>query len=154
MQLSENLSKVLTGIIEPLAEIVGLELVDINLRKESGQTVLDVVIDKDSGVSVDDCARLSRKISLALDVEDPIPFKYYLEVGSPGIFRKLKSKREFEKNLGARVKAVFQEPVSGLTTIVGVLSGFADGQVTISGEGKELKADLQQIKNIQLFPDI
>lgn len=154
MQLSENLFKVLTGIIQPLAQMAGLELVDIELRKESGQTILDVAIDREGGVSIDDCASLSRKISLALDVEDPISFKYHLEVGSPGIFRKLKSDKEIEKNLQARVKAVFTEPVLGHAKFVGTLTRFENRRVTISGKGEVLEADLQQIKNIQLFPDI
>ena len=154
MQLSENLSKVLTDLIEPLAQMSGLELVDIELRKESGQTILDVVIDRDGGISIDDCATLSRKISLALDVEDPIPFKYLLEVGSPGIFRTLKTEKEIEKNLTSRLKVVFSEPVLGHNKFVGVLTRFRDRKVTIQGESEELESDLQQITKIQLFPDI
>ncbi len=154
MQLSENLSKKLTGIIQPMTQISGLELVDIDLRKENGQTILDVVIDREGGISIDDCATLSRKISLALDVEDPIPFKYQLEVGSPGIFRILKSEKEIEKNLQARVKAFFSEPVFGYNKFVGILTLFEDRKVVIRGESEELEADLQQIKKIQLFPKI
>ncbi|MBU2643394.1 ribosome maturation factor RimP [bacterium] len=154
MQLSENLSKVLTEIIEPLAHISGLELVEIRLRKESGDTILDVSIDKEGGVSIDDCATLSKKISLALDVEDPIPFSYHLEVGSPGIFRRLKSEKEIEKHVNERVKAVFHEPVSGHKKCVGTLTRFQEHRVYIRMDNEELVADLQQIKTIQLFPDI
>jgi ribosome maturation factor RimP len=154
MQLSESQFNILTGIIQPLAQISGLELVDIILRNESGQQILDVAIDREGGVTVDDCATLSRKISLVLDVEDPIPFPYHLEVGSPGIFRRLKTDRDIEKNLQARVKAVFIEPLSGHNKFVGILTRFQDRKLTICGESEELVADLEQIKKIQLFPDI
>ncbi|MFH2133198.1 MAG: ribosome maturation factor RimP [bacterium] len=154
MQLSENLSTVLSEIIEPLAHISGLELVEIRLRKESGDTILDVSIDKEGGVSIDDCAALSKKISLALDVEDPIPFSYHLEVGSPGIFRRLKSEKEIEKHVNERVKVVFHEPVSSHKKCVGILTRFQEHRVYIRMDNEELEADLQQIKTIQLFPDI
>jgi len=154
MQLSESLSKVLTGIIEPLVRMAGLELVDIELRHESGRVILDVTVDKAGGISLNDCADLSRKVSLALDVEDPLPFQYHLQVGSPGIFRKLKSEREIARNLQARVKAVFNEPVSGFSSYIGILSRVENGRVAIRGEEQELSVDLQQIKKIQLFPDI
>lgn len=154
MHLSENLSKQLTDLIQPLAQISGLELVDVDLRKENGRMILGIVIDREGGVSVDDCAILSRKISLALDVEDPLPFAYHLEVGSPGIFRTLKSEREIERNLQSRVKVVFTVPVSGYREFVGTLSRLQDRRVTIRGEGEELEAELQQIKKIQLFPEL
>ncbi len=154
MQLSDNLSRALTELIQPLAQISGLELVDIALKQEDGRSILDVVIDKTGGVSIDDCVTLSKKISLTLDVEDLIPFKYHLEVGSPGIFRKLKSDREIEKHIHERVKVVFLEPVSGHTKFVGTLTRFQDHRVYIRKESEELVADLQQIKTIQLFPDI
>ena len=154
MQLSENLSNLLTELVQPMAQVSGLELVEIALKQDEGYTILDVVIDKEGGVSIDDCAKLSKKISLALDVEDLIPFKYHLEVGSPGIFRKLKSESELEKHLHARVKAVFFEPVAGHKKIVGTLTRFQDGKVYISKVSEELVADFQQIKTIQLYPDI
>ncbi len=154
MQLSENLSSLLTELIQPLAQISGLELVAIDLKQDAGNTILDVVIDKEGGISIDDCATLSRKISLALDVEDLIPFKYHLEVGSPGIFRKLRSESEIEKHMQARVKAVFIEPVSGHKKFVGTLTRFQDGKIHIRKKSEELVVDFQQIKTIQLYPDI
>ncbi|NQU65869.1 MAG: ribosome maturation factor RimP [SAR324 cluster bacterium] len=154
MLLSENLSNTLTELIQPLAQISGLELVEIALKQGDGYTILDVVIDKSGGVTIDDCATLSKKISLTLDIEDLIPFKYHLEVGSPGIFRKLKSDKEIENHVHERVKAVFFEPVSGHLKFVGTLVRFQDQKVFIQKESEELVADLQQIKSIQLFPDI
>ena len=154
MQLSENLSSLLTELIQPLAQISGLELVEIALKQDAGNKILDVVIDKEGGISIDDCATLSRKISLALDVEGLIPFKYSLEVGSPGIFRKLRSESEIEKHIQARVKVVFIEPVSGHKKFVGTLTRFQDGNIYIRKKSEELVVDFRQIKTIQLYPDI
>jgi len=154
MQITENLYDILEKLIKPLAEDLGFELIEISLEKRDEQNILDVAIDKESGLSIDDCAKLSRKISLVLDVEDPIPFKYVLEVGSPGIFRELKTEMEIIRNLGSRVKVVFNLPINKKKEFIGTLSEFADQTFNLVNGQKKLSIPQADVKIIQLFPKI
>ena len=154
MRLTEDNSNKLYDIITPIVEAIGLELVEVSLRKENQRHILAVVIDKEGGISVDDCAKVSGKLSLILDIEDLIQHKYYLEVGSPGIFRELKTEKEFKSSLNKRVKAVFTEPVEGQAEFIGDLKGIAGGLVTLSNKSQSITIDLERIKMIQLYPDI
>ncbi|MCP4754007.1 MAG: ribosome maturation factor RimP [Proteobacteria bacterium] len=129
-------------------------MVEIGLKQENKNNILEIIVDKDGGISIDQCAEFSKKISLVLDVEDPIPFKYNLEVGSPGIFRELKTEKELQKNLNARVKAVFSSPVKGRKKFVGTLKKIQDRTVFIGNDEQELSADIDQIKKIRLFPKL
>jgi ribosome maturation factor RimP len=154
MRLSKDLSKTLVSVCRPLIEDLKLELVDIDCKRENGRTILEVVIDKEGGVTVDDCALVSRKISLILDIEDVIPFKYYLEVGSPGVFRKLRTGKEFERYTGSRVKAMTRLPVEGETQFIGILRRFGEGKVVLANGEQSVELELDGIKEIHLFPDI
>jgi len=154
MQLSETISNQLFGLIEPLAEDSGLELVEVGLKQENRKKVLEIIVDKDGGVSLDDCAALSQQISVVLDVEDVIPFQYNLEVGSPGIFRVLKSEKEIIKNINSRVKVEFKAPVKGGKRFVGQLKALENRMVSLVNDKKEVSIDLEQIKKIQLHPKL
>ena len=154
MQLSENISNQLIGLIEPLAENSGLELVEVGVKQENRKKILEIIIDKDGGISLDDCAALSQQISMVLDVEDIISFPYDLEVGSPGIFRVLKSEKEIAKNIDARVKVEFKAPVKGRKRFIGQLKALNNQVVSIVNDQKEISINLEQIKKIQLHPKI
>lgn len=154
MQLSENISNQLIGLIEPLAENSGLELVEIGVKQANRKKILEIIIDKDGGISLDDCSALSQQISMVLDVEDIIPFPYDLEVGSPGIFRVLKSEKEISKNIDARVKVEFKAPVKGRKRFIGQLKMLDNQMISIVNDQKEISINLEQIKKIQLHPKI
>lgn len=154
MQVSENVYNILERLIEPLAEDLGFELIEISVEKRDKQNILDIAIDKEGGLSIDDCARLSRKVSLVLDVEDPIPFKYVLEVGSPGIFRELKTEKEIIRNLGSRVKAFFNSPINKKNEFVGTLVKYTDQTFDLVNGQKKLSINQADVKKIQLFPKI
>jgi ribosome maturation factor RimP len=154
MQLSENISNQLIGLIEPLAENSGLELIEIGVKQANRKKILEIIIDKDGGISLDDCSALSQQISMVLDVEDIIPFPYDLEVGSPGIFRVLKSEKEISKNIDARVKVEFKAPVKGRKRFIGQLKMIDNQMVSIINDQKEISINLEQIKKIQLHPKI
>lgn len=153
MRLAKDISERLTALVEPVVSELGFELVDIVYRQENKGNILDITIDKEEGILVDDCALVSEKLSLLLDVEDLIQQKYYLEIGSPGIFRELRKEKEFLRSIGKRVKAEFSSPIKGQKKFVGILNGFDQGVVTISNEHHELEVDLDNMKGIRLFPE-
>ena len=108
----------------------GLEIFDVRFRREAGGMVLRVQIDRpgpaitaEECVSVDDCARVSRELSAALDVEDVIPTAYTLEVSSPGLDRPLRHADDYRRFAGRRAKLVMREAVDGQTFFKGRLGG-------------------------------
>ncbi len=154
MQLSKKKSKVLTDLIQPLVEDLGFELIELRARQEHQRNILEVFLDKENGITLDDCALVSEKLSMVLDVEDFFQHKYYLEVSSPGIFRELKSERDFLRSLNSRVKAVFHSPIKGQKTFVGVLRQYQNETITLDNDTHEFLVKLDEIKKIHLFPDV
>ena len=146
----------LEAMIEPLATEAGLELVDVEISGQGKGTLLSVLIDKEGGIVVDDCADLSRSVSYLLDVEDPFGHEYRLEVSSPGIFRKLKNDKDLGRHQGDRIKIKLSEPLDGEFTFVGKLKGHDQNNLTLSEEaqGRELVIDRSLIKKINLEPKL
>jgi ribosome maturation factor RimP len=106
----------------PIAEEMGLELVDVEFRQESGW-VLRLFIDREQGgVNVDDCASVSRQLAARLEAEDVIRHAYTLEVSSPGAERPLKRIEDFVRFMGRRVRIKLKEPVNGQYAFLGTLT--------------------------------
>ena len=123
--------RAITSLAEPIAEDLGLEIVEIQYRREAHGWVLRLIIDRAGGLSVDDCARMSNEIGRILEVEDCIEHAYHLEVSSPGLDRPLTTERDFLRNRGKKVRVITRESVDGLTEFVGTIEGFDDGAVTL-----------------------
>lgn len=114
-------------LAEPVAAALGLEVIDIEYRREGGGWVLRLFIDKPGGVSLDDCTAFSRDLSPVLDVEDPIDHAYSLEVSSPGATRPLKTDRDLERFRGRRIRVSTYEKIGDRKTFIGqLLSHTAD----------------------------
>jgi ribosome maturation factor RimP len=113
--------------IQRIVESEGLELVHVDYRKQGRGFLLRVDIDKEGGVNVDDCTLISQQISTWMDVEDPIPAEYELQVSSPGLDRKFYRNSDYEKFTGRLVRVKTNRPIRGLHVIVGRLKEF-DGQ--------------------------
>ncbi len=134
----------LRDIAARVAATHGLEIFDIQYRRESGGMVVRVRLDRpgpaataEDGVSVDDCARVSREMSAILDVEDLIPAAYILEVSSPGLDRPLRGKDDYRRFAGRQAKLVMRERVDGQTFFRGRLGGVDDDQVVVeTGDGR------------------
>lgn len=154
MRLAKERFDRLWQLVEPVVEELCFELVDIVFRQEGNRNILDITVDKENGITVDDCAVVSEKVSLLLDVEDLIQHKYYLEVGSPGLFRELKNDRDLARNIGKRVKASFKSPVKGQKHFTGLLAGYRERRLAFSNETQEFVVDQANIKTIRLNPDI
>ena len=122
-----------TGVEEQIQRIVeseGLELVHIEYRRQGRVFLLRVDIDKEGGVNIDDCSLVSQQVSTWLDVEDPIPGEFELQVSSPGLDRKFYRTSDYEKFLGRLVRVKTSRAIRGLHVIVGRLKEF-DGTTVV-----------------------
>ena len=118
--------EVLARIQATVAEIVGfagMELVHLEMRREGAGLVLRLFIDKDGGVTLDDCARISRQVSTQLDADDPIPNRYTLEVSSPGIDRPLVREEDYGRFAGHNIRLTTAAPLEGQRRFSGRLIG-------------------------------
>lgn len=131
-----------TSLVEPILEELGLELVEVQLRNERGGLVLRVTIFRPSGVTLDDCSRVSRELSHLLEVEDPIKSAFNLEVSSPGLDRPLKTEKDFRRYIGSEVEVQGQS-MSEISTCIGVIAEVREGVVVLDlpKERKEIQLD-------------
>ena len=133
------------AIAKPIVEEEGCELWCVEYVKEAGTWYLRVFIDKDGGVDILDCERISRRLDPILDEEDPIPDSYVFEVGSAGAERELKRPSDFEKFMGSEVEIKLYQPYQGRKSVVGKLEEYSDGDATVSGILLK-KAQIAQVK--------
>ena len=118
-------------LLEPIAKDNGVTIYDVEYVKEAGEWYLRAYIDKEGGVTIDDCETVSRAFSDALDQEDFIADAYILEVSSPGLGRQLKKDRHFQNSLGQDVEIKLFEAVDGQKEFVGTLTAFDKEHITI-----------------------
>lgn len=144
---------VITTMAEQLAEPLQLEVVDVEYRREPSGRVLRVFIDKQGGITLDDCQALSRALSRRLDETDPIADSYSLEVSSPGLDRPLKKPRDFERFTGETIHVRTYGPLDGRRNFKGELLGLQDGHVVVALEDDgEANIPLDQIARARLVP--
>jgi ribosome maturation factor RimP len=139
--MSAILRERLFALIEPLLAQLGYELVELEYASARAHATLRIYIDtlaRSDAVTLDDCERASREISALLDVEDPIPVAYTLEVSSPGFNRVLRTRSHFDRFVGSRVFVELKEPRDGRRRYTGTLKSVAD-------EGIELEVDRQSV---------
>lgn len=115
----------------PIVDEAGFEIVDMELAGRPGSYVLRLLIDKPGGVTINDCVEINRELSGLLDLEDPIPSRYTLEVSSPGLDRPFKTERDYLRALGTRVRVVAEDGDGRPVTRVGQLEGIENGTVEI-----------------------
>ena len=125
-----------------VAEDEGLELVRTDILGSGRRLLLRVSVDKEGGVTVGDCERMSRSLEALLDVEDPIKGSYVLEVSSPGIDRPITGRKDFERNMGKLVRIVTSEKIDDQTFFVGRIIDTGDGWVRLKIEGKRQDKDI------------
>ena len=136
-------SSELKDVIKNIVEDNGCELYDIELTEEGGHKYYRVYITKPGGVSLNDCAAINNLISPIFDIEDPVEGRYFLEVSSPGLERKLTKKEHFEKSIGENVKVTLNDG----TKVKGQLKSFVDNEAEI---GKE-KVKFDDIKKAKTY---
>ena len=134
----KNTVSTVEEIARPIAEKLGLEIWDVRYLKEGSQWFLRIFIDKDGGVDINDCERMSRALDEPLDQADPIEGEYILEVSSPGIERELIRPAHFEAFIGADIMVRMIRPIEGIgKDFKGVLTAYEDGEVTITDHSGE-----------------
>ncbi|MBI4468399.1 MAG: ribosome maturation factor RimP [Acidobacteria bacterium] len=139
-------------MVEPIAASKGFELVHLEIKGDRRHALLRVYIDKPGGITVDDCADFSGYLSTVLDVEDPIPYRYTLEVASPGIEREFYKKSDYERFRGESVKIQTHQPVEGRRTFHGTLIELRDEMVRIEERtlGREVRIPFPEIRRTQI----
>lgn len=150
-----TLDELLNGLIEPVVEGLGFRLWGIERLSRGKHTGLKVYIDAEAGISVDDCARVSRQISSLLDVEDPIPGEYILEVSSPGMDRRLFTKAQFEEFAGVLVHISLRRAYEGRKRYKGLLAGLEGDDVILrTDEEEEFLFPLEQVERANVIPEV
>lgn len=142
----------LRALIEPTVISLGFELVGVVWRGGSGRGLVQVYIDKDDGITVDDCARISHRVSGLFDVENPISGEYDLEVSSPGADRPLFVEQDFRRFAGSGVRLTLQIPQQGQRRFTGTLGGYDDGVILVDVDGMEHRFALSAIDSVRLIP--
>lgn len=125
------------NLIQPILGQEQVELVDLIYRSEAGRYVLRLLVDKQGGISLEDCVRINRTLSDLLDKSDLIQQSFALEVNSPGLDRPFVAKRDFERNLGKLVKLIVKNPRGATDTIVGKIKTICEDKVVLDIKGSE-----------------
>jgi len=122
--------------IVPLLADMGVELVDIEFRREGHGWVLRIYIDRSGGVTLEDCAKVSREVSSYLEVEDPVEHAYHLEVSSPGLERPLKKEKDFIRFSGRMARIKLREKRNDQRVFTGRLQGMENEEVLLEIDGR------------------
>ena len=137
--------------LRPVIEEMGYELVEVSYEKENGGMSLIFTIDKDGGVTVDDCEIVNKKIDPILDEMNPTDDKpYTLVVSSPGLDRPLKTDRDLSRNIGNEVDVTLFAKLDGKKLFTGVLESFDEKSVTIKTDKERINLDRDKIASIKL----
>ncbi len=167
--MAADLRNKLIALVEPLLVQLGYELVELQLAAgprhadlrlyidrpagAAGAAGAEVVVGPDgSGVGIDDCERVSREVSALLDVHDPVPMAYTLEVSTPGLDRVLRTPAHFARFVGERVNVEMFAPRDGRRRYTGQLRAVADGAVSVEVDGVEVILQLHDIERARLVP--
>ncbi len=141
------------ALLVPIAAAAGVEIYDVEYGKEGADWYLRAYIDKPEGVNIEDCEKVSRALSDALDKEDFIADAYILEVSSPGLGRTLKKDKHLEKSLGSEVEVKTYKPIEKCKEFAGILKAYDRDTVTIELESGEMTFSKSDIALIRLAFD-
>lgn len=145
-----KVTELTAGLAAPIVEAAGCSLWDVEYVKEAGEWFLRVYIDKEGGVSINDCEAVSRPLSDALDETDPIEGSYTLEVSSAGADRVLKKPEHFAAFLGSEVDVKLYRAREGRKELTGVLKGYDNGDVTVELPGGDATLEKKDVAQVRL----
>ncbi|MFC1841077.1 ribosome maturation factor RimP [Thermodesulfobacteriota bacterium] len=137
-------------IASPILEDIGFELIDVEYLSVNGRWILRLYIDKEGGVTIDDCVSVSRELGDLLDVKDIINHEYVLEVSSPGLNRPLKREKDFIKYIGKKIKCRMAGPVDGQKIFSGLLKDLKEGRIFLKTENGIVELSLDDIEKANL----
>jgi ribosome maturation factor RimP len=137
-------------LVAPLVEQESAELVDLTYAKEGPRWILRVFIDKEGGITLDDCAYFSDRIGALVDSTNAISRSYVLEVSSPGLDRVIKKEKDYERFAGKTVRLRLRMPEQGQRNFKGILRGFRDGKVLVECDGGQKEFELGAIDETRI----
>jgi ribosome maturation factor RimP len=144
----------LDDIIEPAVTALGFELVGTQPMSEGQRQVIRVFVDGPNGVTIEDCAKISRQVGAVMDVEEPIKGNFRLEVSSPGIQRPLFKLPHYVKYVGQRVKVRLHRPVNNQRNYVAVLMGVDGSEISLETDNGVVKVNFEDIQKGRLVIDV
>lgn len=145
-----KVTDIVNSLAAPVAEELGLEIWDVEYIREAGQWFLRVYLDREGGVSINDCEAFSRALDPLLDEADPIPDSYVFEVSSAGAERELKRPGDFDRFMGETVEVRLYQPTDGSKAWVGRLAGYDRGSVSIESAGRTITFEKSQVAQVRL----
>ncbi len=143
----------LVDLLQPLVADLGYEFVGLEHGRQPKQPIVRVYIDREGGVGIEDCERVSREVAALLDVEDPIAGHYRLEISSPGLDRPLFTPEQFERFAGEVARVTLFAPQEGRRKFKGRILGASKEAVKLELEGIEITLDFTNIAKARLVPD-
>jgi ribosome maturation factor RimP len=145
----------ITVLAEQVAASMGLEVVLVEIKGEGNGSIVRTYIDQPSGITLDDCERFSKRFSVLLDVEDWIPFRYVMEVSSPGINRPLVKEADYHRFCGKNAKVRTRLPIEGQRSFRGKLAEVNEGRLTLEvAQEKRVVIALTDIEKASLIADL
>ena len=138
------------ALLMPILDEFGFELWDVEYVKEGSEYYLRAYIDKEGGITIDDCVDVSRRLSDKLDEDDFIDSEYILEVSSPGLGRTLKSDRDFSKSIGRDTDIKLYKPVDKVKEFEGILKAFDNDTLTFLIDGNERVFNKSEVASVKL----
>lgn len=148
------ISEEIKGLLEPAIEGLGYELIDLELKLGGRNGVVRVFIDREEGIALEDCERVSRQVSAILDVEDPIPQNYSLEVSSPGLDRRLTKIEHFRRFAGEDARIKLRSPLDGRRNFRGAISAVDDENIEVEVDGVTHRLAMASIESARLVPTV
>ena len=145
-----KVTETVSALALPYVEAAGCSLWDVEYVKEAGEWFLRIYIDKEGGISIEDCEAVSRPLSDKLDEADPIEGSYTFEVSSAGADRVLKKPEHFQAFLGAQVDVKFYQAKNGQKTCTGTLAGYQDGAITLDLGGETATFSKEEVASVRL----
>lgn len=142
----------LKELLEPTIERLGYELIDLEVRLGGKSGIVRIFIDSPEGIGLDDCEKVSLAVSALLDVEDPLPGQYNLEVSSPGLDRKLTKVEHFQRFEGETVKVSMRFPIAGRRRFRGTLVSSDDENIVVEVDGEPHSLPMATIDTARLVP--
>ena len=139
------------NIVLPVVDRLGYGLVEVDLVASHGRRTLRIFIDREGGITLDDCARVSKAVSAELDQHELFAARYFLEVSSPGAERRLKAREDFERFAGRKARIRFKEASGGTREVTGIMRTFKDDVLVVEPEGGDrVSVDLYDIVSANL----
>ncbi|MDH5203141.1 MAG: ribosome maturation factor RimP [Nitrospirota bacterium] len=145
----ENVKKKVLKLANQVADGLGIEVVDVELFGK-GKLLLRVIIDREGGVTLGDCESFSRSLEALLDVEDPVPRSYTLEVSSPGLDRPLKDIKDFEKSMGKLARIITKEKIENQNFFLGRIIEVSKGLIRLLVHEREVMIPFEKIAKARL----